>query len=98
MLCHTFKDSILTWKGSKLSLIVSSTVEAKFEACYEATSHVLWLRNFISRLQILNSISKLLRFLCDNPVVIFFSKNKKSSSASKTIDINYLDMREKLQN
>jgi hypothetical protein len=30
---------------------VSSTLEAEFMACFEATMHGLWLRNFISGLE-----------------------------------------------
>ena len=62
-------------------------------------SHALWLRNFISRLWVLNSISKLLKILCDNFIVVFFSKSIKSSSASKAVtDINYIVMRERVHN
>ena len=73
-------------------------MEVEFMACYEAISHILWLRNFISDLQVLDSISKPLRNFYGNSFVVFFSKNNMSSNASKTIDINYLVVKERVQN
>ena len=35
-------------------------------ACYEAICHIIWLGNFISALDFVHSISKLLKLLCDN--------------------------------
>ncbi|GJV65502.1 retrovirus-related pol polyprotein from transposon TNT 1-94 [Tanacetum coccineum] len=89
------KDYMLTYKGSnhlevvgyadfdyvgaKPSIIAASTMEAEFVACYEATIHPLWLRNFISGLGVVDTISKPLKMYCDNTTAIFFSKNDKCS-------------------
>ena len=35
-------------------------------ACYEATCHVIWLRNFISSLKVVHSISRPLKLFYDN--------------------------------
>lgn len=67
-------------------------------ACYEATSHTFWLRNFNSGLQIIESISKSLRIFCHNSAAVFFSKNNKSSSASKMVDIKFLVVRDRIRN
>src|SRR5436190_9412193 len=40
----------ISWKSVKQSITASSTMEAEFVACFEATSHALWLQNFISGL------------------------------------------------
>ena len=37
----------ISWRSTKQKLVASSTMEAKFVACYEATTQTLWLRNFI---------------------------------------------------
>ncbi|CAN6851531.1 unnamed protein product [Brassica oleracea var. botrytis] len=42
----------ISWKNGKQSVIATSTMEAEFVACFEATIHALWLRNFISGLRI----------------------------------------------
>ena len=37
----------ISWRSTKQKLVASSIMEAKFVACYEATTQTLWLRNFI---------------------------------------------------
>ena len=54
----------ISWKNAKQTVIASSTMEAEFVACSEATVHGLWLQNFISRLGIVDSIFKPLRIYC----------------------------------
>ncbi|WJZ99930.1 hypothetical protein VitviT2T_018335 [Vitis vinifera] len=46
----------ISWKSAKQSLIASSTMYAEFVACYGASSQVVWLRNLISELQVVDSI------------------------------------------
>ena len=43
----------ISWESHKQSLIASSTMEAEYVACYEATCHAMWLRNFVSGLHVL---------------------------------------------
>ena len=73
-------------------------MEAKYIACYEATCHAIWLRNFVSDLHVVDSIMRPLRIYCDNSDVVQFSKNTKSIKGSKRINIKYLVVRERVQN
>ena len=50
-------------------------------ACYEACCHAMWMRNFISALGVVDSISRPLKF-CDNSVAVAFSKNTRGISRS----------------
>nr|CAN74256.1 hypothetical protein VITISV_039609 [Vitis vinifera] len=61
---------------------------------HETMSWAIWLRSFISRLQVVDSISKPLRIYCNNSATVFLAKNNKSGSRSKYIDIKYLAIRE----
>ena len=79
-------------------MIASSTMEAKYVACYEVTCHAIWLRNFVSRLHVIDSIMRPLRIYFDNSAIVRFSKNNKTIGGSKHIDIKYLVVREKVQN
>ena len=81
----------------KQTITATSTMEAKFVACFEATIHGLWLRNFISKLGIVNSISKLLRIYYDNFVAVFFSKNDKYSNSAKHMELKHLTVKEEVQ-
>ena len=67
-------------KRKKKTLIATSTVEAEFVSCFEATSHGLWLKSFISGLRVLDSISRPLRIYCDNSAAVFMVENNKRSS------------------
>jgi hypothetical protein len=72
-------------------------MEAEFVACFEATVHGLWLRNFISGLGIVDSVSKPLRIYCDNYAAVFFSKNDKYSKGAKHMELKYLTVKEDVQ-
>ncbi|XP_074298847.1 secreted RxLR effector protein 161-like [Silene latifolia] len=56
-------EGAVSWKSGKQSVIATSTMEAEFVACFEATIHALWLRNFISGLGIVDSIAKPREFI-----------------------------------
>ena len=87
----------ISWKSAKQTIIASSTMEAEFVACFEATIHGLWLRNFISGLRIVDSVSKPLRIYCDNFAAVFFFKNDKYSKGAKHMELKYLTVKEDVQ-
>ncbi|KAK9169245.1 hypothetical protein Syun_001385 [Stephania yunnanensis] len=66
-------------------------------ACFEATIHALWLRNFVSGLAIIDSIAKPIRLYCDNSATVFFLKNDKYSKGAKHMDLKYLSVKEEVQ-
>jgi hypothetical protein len=70
----------VSWRSAKQTLTATSTMEAEFVSCFEATSHGVWLKSFISELRIMDSISRPLRIYCDNSVAVFMAKNNKSGS------------------
>ena len=72
-------------------------MEAEFIFYFEATSHGVWLKSFISGLRIMDSISKPLSIYCNNLVAVFMAKNNKSGSQSKHIDIKYLAIRKQVK-
>ena len=74
----------------------SSTMQAEFVACFEATIHGLWLRNFISGLVIVDIIAKLLKIFCDNSAAVFFSKSDKYSNGAKHMEIKYFVITEEV--
>ncbi|XP_042988660.1 secreted RxLR effector protein 161-like [Carya illinoinensis] len=86
----------ISWKSVKQTLTTSSTMEAEYVACYEATCQAIWLRNFILGLGVMNTISRPLKIFCDNSAAVAFSRNTRSSSRSKHIDIKFLFVRERI--
>ena len=87
----------ISWRSVKQSLTATSTMEVEFVSCFEATSHGVWLKSFISGLKIIDTISRPLRIFCDNSAAVFMAKNNKSGSRSKHIDIKYLAIRERVK-
>ncbi|XP_048439320.1 secreted RxLR effector protein 161-like [Pyrus x bretschneideri] len=51
-------NGAVSWKSVKQDTVTTSTMQPEFVACYEATLQAIWLRNFISNLEIMNSIAK----------------------------------------
>ncbi|GKF19859.1 retrovirus-related pol polyprotein from transposon TNT 1-94 [Tanacetum coccineum] len=75
----------------------SSIMEAELMACYEATIYALWLRNFISGLVVVDTLSKPLKIYYDNATTIFFSKNDKYSKGAKHMDIKFFIVKEEIK-
>ena len=91
-------DGAISWKSGKQSVIATSTMEAEFIACFEATVQSLWLRNFFNGLSIIGTIAKQMRIYCDNAAAVFFSKNDRYSKGAKHMDLKYLSVKEEVQN
>ena len=93
---HVFMltDGNVSWRSEKQTLIATSTMEAEFVSCFEATLHDVQLKSFIFEIRVVDSISRSLRIYCDNSIAVFMAKNNKSSSRNKHIDIKYLAIRE----
>ena len=73
-------DGAVSWRSAKQTLTTTSTMEAEFVSCFEASSHGVWLKSFISGLRIVDSISRPLKLYCDNSAAVFMAKNNKSGS------------------
>jgi len=84
----------VSWKSAKQSVVATSTMEAEFVACFEATIQTNWPRNFISRLRIIDSIARPLKMYCDNFAAVFFSKNDKYSKGAKHMELKYFVVKE----
>ena len=84
----------ISWKSVKQSLIASSTMYYEFVASYGASSQVVWLRNLILELQVIDSNSRSIVIYCDNNVVVFYFKNNKISMGSKHMEIKSLTVKD----
>ncbi|KAJ9557220.1 hypothetical protein OSB04_011834 [Centaurea solstitialis] len=56
----------ISWKSVKQTLVASSNMAAEFVACYEASNHGIWLRNFVTGLRIVKGVERPLKLFCDN--------------------------------
>ena len=46
----------ISWRSAKQRLVAPSTMAAEYIACYEASDHGLWLRNFVTGLRVVTNI------------------------------------------
>ena len=74
----------------------TDNMEIEYVACYEATCLAIRLQNFISNLEIVHSISRSLKFFCDNSAAVSFYRNTRSTSRSKHIDVKFFFVKEKV--
>jgi hypothetical protein len=81
--------TLLVMKTIENPLLDMSTMQAEFVSCYDATGQAVWLKNFISRFKIVDSISRPITMQCDNQAAVFFCANDKLTGASKHIDLKY---------
>ena len=87
----------ICWRSVKQTLVASSTMITDVISCYEASTHGVWLRNFVTELRILEGIKRPLKLYCDNKSAMLYSNNNRSSYKSKHVDIKFLVVKEKVQ-
>ncbi|CAL2270501.1 unnamed protein product [Prunus armeniaca] len=80
----------VVWRSAKQTGVSSSTMFSEYIACYEATSHAVWLRNFIKDIKVVDSISRPIRIYNHNTAAVFHYMNNKMSSGLQHIDRKYL--------
>ncbi|KAJ9566384.1 hypothetical protein OSB04_002350 [Centaurea solstitialis] len=62
----TLNGGAISWKSLKQDTIADSTTEAEYIAASDAAKEAVWLRNFISDLRVVASISRPIDIYCDN--------------------------------
>ena len=93
----TLVRGAISWKSSKQTITILSTIYVEFVAYYEATEHVNWLKKFMPGLKVVDNIHKSLKLYCDNNLAICYAHNNKSSDAAKHIDIKYIIVKDKVR-
>ena len=87
----------ISWRSAKQTLTAPSTMAAEFIVYFEASNQAIWLRNFVTGLQIVDGIERPLKLFCDNNSAVMYSNNNRSSTKSKFIDIEFLVVKERIQ-
>ena len=88
----------ISWKSAKQTLKASLTMATDFIACFEASNHGIWLRNFITGLRVVDGIERPLKIYCDNNSAVLYSNNNRSATKSNFIDIKLLVVKERVLN
>lgn len=75
----------VSWKSSKQSTTADSTTEAEYIAASEAAKEAVWIKKFITELEVLPAIKNGVTMYCDNTGAIAQSKEPRSHQKSKHV-------------
>ena len=75
----------VSWKSSKQATVADSTTEAEYIAASEAAKEAVWIRKFITELEVVPSIIDPIELYCDNNGAIAQAKEPRSHQRSKHI-------------
>ncbi|XP_052888003.1 secreted RxLR effector protein 161-like [Gossypium arboreum] len=89
-----FNGGAVSWKSSKQSTVANFTTEAEYIAASEAAKEAVWIKNFITGLGVVLSISDAIELQCDNNGAIAQGKEPRYHQRSKHILRRYHLIRE----
>ncbi|KAK2404463.1 secreted RxLR effector protein [Trifolium repens] len=75
----------VSWKSSKQETVADSTTEAEYIAASSAAKEAVWIKKFISELEVVPSIVDPISLYCDNSGAIAQAKEPRSHQRSKHI-------------
>ncbi|KAJ9542391.1 hypothetical protein OSB04_028897 [Centaurea solstitialis] len=90
----TLNGGAISWKSSKQDTIADSTTEAEYIAACDAAKEAVWLRNFLSDLRVVASISRPIDIFCDNSGAVAQAKEPREHHKSRHMLRKYHLIRE----
>ncbi|KAA0035986.1 gag/pol protein [Cucumis melo var. makuwa] len=90
----TLNGGALVWRSIKQSCFADSTMEAKYVAACEATKEAVWLKKFLTDLEVVPNMHMLITLYCDNSGVVANSREPRSHKRGKHIERKYHLIRE----
>ena len=87
----------MSWKSSKQSTVADSTTEAEYIALSDAAKEAVWIKKFVSELEVVPSIADPVELYCDNNGAIAQAKEPQSHQRSKHILRRFHLIRETVQ-
>ncbi|KAJ9567120.1 hypothetical protein OSB04_003086 [Centaurea solstitialis] len=90
----TLNGGTISWKSSKQDTIADSTTEAEYIAASDAAKKAVWLRNFLSDLRVITSVSRPIDIFCDNSGAVAQAKEPREHHKSRHVLRNYHLIRE----
>ncbi|KAJ9552405.1 hypothetical protein OSB04_016450 [Centaurea solstitialis] len=90
----TLNGCAISWKSSKQDTIAVSTTEAEYIAASDAAKEAVWLRNFLSDLRVVASVSRPIDIFCDNSGAVAQAKEPREHHKSRHVLRKYHLIRE----
>ena len=90
----TLGGGAVVWRSIKQSSIADSTMEAEYIAACEAAKEAVWLKKFLTDLEVVPGMDKPITLFCDNSGAVTNSKEPCSHKRGKHIERKYHLIRE----
>ncbi|KAJ9538930.1 hypothetical protein OSB04_031663 [Centaurea solstitialis] len=90
----TLNGGAISWKSSKQDTIADSTTEAEYIATSDAAKEAVWLKNFLSDLRVVASVSRPIDIFCDNSGAVAQAKEPREHHKSRHVLRKYHLIRE----
>ncbi|KAJ9556708.1 hypothetical protein OSB04_011322 [Centaurea solstitialis] len=90
----TLNRGAISWKSSKQDTIADSTTEVEYIAASDAAKEAVWLRNFLSDLRVVASVSRPIDIFCDNSGAVAQAKEPREHHKSRHVLRKYHLIRE----
>ena len=84
----------ISWKSSKQSTIIDSTIEVEYITASKAATEAVWMCKFKAELEVVPSITEPITIYCDNNGAIAQAKESRSHQRSKHVLRRYHLIRE----
>ncbi|KAK9053743.1 hypothetical protein SSX86_024817 [Deinandra increscens subsp. villosa] len=83
----TLNGGVVTWKSSKQEtpVVGDSTTESEYIAASEAAKEAVWMKKFITDLDVVPSVKQPIEMMCDNTGAIAQAKEPRSHKKAKHI-------------
>ncbi|KAA0063352.1 gag/pol protein [Cucumis melo var. makuwa] len=82
----TLNGGAIVWRSAKQGCITNFTMEAEYVATCEATKEAVWLRKFLTDLEVVPNMSKSITLYCDNSRAMANSKQPRSHKRGNHIN------------
>ncbi|KAL0554623.1 hypothetical protein IC582_008549 [Cucumis melo] len=82
----TLNGGAVVWRSIKQSCIVESTMEAEYVAACEAAKEVVWLKKFLTDLEVVPNMHLPITLYCDNSGAVANSRESRSHKRGKHIE------------
>ena len=93
----TLNGGAVIWRSIKQGCIADSTMEAEYVAACEAAKESVWLRKFLTDLEVVPNMHLPVTLYCDNSGAVANSKEPRSHKRGKHIERKYHLIREIVQ-
>ena len=94
----TLNGGAVSWRSRKQSVTADSTTEAEYIAAAEAAKEAVWMKKFITELDVVPTIESPIPLYCDNNGAIAQAKEPRSHQKSKHIRRRFHLIREFVKN